>query len=117
MKTTRFALVVAAALVLASTVQAQQKAVSGPAITGTMEITFKTRMPGHQDSSGAPSKDVFDEYKVDLVAGAIGIKGRIERTPRLVSSVLGRETQKGKIFYQLAWNFKAPTSATGSARW
>lgn len=106
MKTTRYALVAAAAFALASASHAQQKAVSGPAITGTMEIIFNTRMPGHQDSSGGPSKDVFDEYKVDLVAGAIGIKGKIERTPRLVSSVLGRETQKGKIFYQLAWNFK-----------
>jgi hypothetical protein len=82
------------------------KTISGPAITGTMEIIFNTRVSSNTDSEGKPVKGVSDTYKVDLTAGNLAIKGKIERTPRIVSSILGRETQKGKLFYQLAWSFK-----------
>lgn len=105
MKHTRLALVVFGFLAL-SPAGFAQKTVSGPAVTGTMDITFNTRMPGNINSDGVPNKGVADSYKVDLTAGAITIKGQIERTPRLAGSLLGREIQKGKIFYQLAWNFK-----------
>lgn len=80
----------------------QQKTVSGPAITGNMAIEFNTRQRVNQDSTGLPNKGVKDVYKVDLkVNTLVGIKGTIERQPRLVSKVLGREVQRGQIFYKL----------------
>jgi len=81
---------------------AAPKTISGEAVTGTMTIEFHTRQRGNLDSSGQPNKGVKDVYNVDLKVGAVGIKGKVERSPRLVSKVLGRETQKGSIFYALA---------------
>jgi hypothetical protein len=82
------------------------KTVDGPAITGTMEITFNTRLSANTDSEGKPLPGIIDTYKVDMTAGNISIKGKIERTPRIASKILGTEKQKGKLFYQLAWSFK-----------
>jgi len=101
-----FALLTGLLLALPVTNAAAQKSVTGPAIGGTIEITFNTRIPGNTDNEGNPNKGVSDLYKVDLSAGSIGIKGKIERTPRIVSKLLGKEIQKGKLFYQLAWKFK-----------
>ncbi len=92
-----------AAVCLLSLVSAQaQKIVNGPAISGTMDIVFNTRLPQNLDSSGKPEKGVKDVYKVNLKAGSTEFKGTIERTPRLVGSILGRETQRGQLFYSVA---------------
>lgn len=79
-----------------------QKTVNGQAITGTMDITFNTRMTQNVGSDGKPNKGVKDTYKVNLKAGAVEFKGSIDRTPRISSKVMGREVQRGSLFYSLA---------------
>jgi hypothetical protein len=104
-----------------------QKVVNGPAISGTMDIVFNTRLPQNQDSSGKPEKGVKDTYKVNLKAGSTEFKGTVERMPRLTSSVLGREAQRGQLFYSLAlsvggtylgdWLGTVVTNDTGQYLW
>jgi len=104
-----------------------QKVVNGPAITGTMDIIYNTRLPQNIDATGKPEKGVKDIYKVNLKAGATEFKGTIERAPRIVSSVLGRETQRGQLFYSLAlsvggtylgdWLGTVVTNDTGQYLW
>lgn len=79
-----------------------QKTVNGQAITGTMDITFNTRMTQNIGSDGTPNKGVKDVYKVNLKAGAVEFKGSIDRTPRITSKMMGSEKQRGSLFYSLA---------------
>lgn len=81
--------------------QNQPKLVSGDAITGTMTIDFATRQRGNTDSEGNPNKGVKDIYAIDLKIGAVGVKGKIERTPRISTKLMGREAQRGQLFYAL----------------
>jgi hypothetical protein len=77
-----------------------QKLVNGPAISGTMDIVFNTRQQTGAD--GKPAKGAKDVYKINLKAGATEFKGTVERAPRIASGVLGREVQRGQLFYALA---------------
>jgi hypothetical protein len=82
--------------------QPAAKTFSGEAVTGTMQIDFQTRQRGNADSDGQPNKGVKDTYAVDLKVGAVTLKGKVERSPRITSKMLGREVQRGQIFYGLA---------------
>lgn len=93
------------ALALTATLTASalaQKTVNGPAISGTMDILFNTRLTQNVGADGKPNKGVKDVYKINLKAGATEFKGTIERTPRIASGILGREVQRGSLFYSLA---------------
>lgn len=83
------------------------KLVSGPAITGTMDIVFNTRASQNTDSKGKPVKGVKDIYKVDLKVGAVGMKGQIDRTPRIPGAFGGLAAgQRGQIYYAIAFSVK-----------
>ncbi len=105
-KTLSYLLPCAALLVAAPCVRGQApaapKPVNGEAVTGTMTIDFQTRQRGNLDSAGQPNKGVKDTYATDLKVGAATLKGKVERTPRITSKMLGREVQRGQIFYGLA---------------
>ncbi|MFN8389173.1 MAG: hypothetical protein U0136_02645 [Bdellovibrionota bacterium] len=65
-----------------------------------MSIVFGTRTS--VDSKGAPEAGAVDIYTVNLtVADTLRFRGSITRVPRLVSSILGRETQAASLRYQL----------------
>lgn len=109
---------IAALLVLACPAFAQQKTISGPAITGVMNIQFNTRQRINLDSSGLPNKGIKDIYKVDLkVNSVVIIRGTIERQPRLVSKILGREVQRGQIFYKLGLFMQTPNGPVAVGDW
>ena len=83
------------------------KLVSGPAITGTMDIVFNTRTAQNTDADGKPNKGVKDVYNVDLKVGAVGMKGRIDRTPKIAGGLGGLVGgQRGQIYYAIVLNVK-----------
>lgn len=77
------------------------------AISGTMNIDFKTRVD--TDQSGAPSPDAADVYITDLtLADSITLKGKISRAPWLPSATLGTTRQQGFLAYDLKCVLKNP---------
>ena len=110
------ALIPALALFLAAGAAAPTFAQSAPAadasmmtkddvITGTMDINFTTRT--NLDSSGdlkegSAAMDAKDSYKFDLfVADTTEFAGEIQRSPKLLSKILGRTKQEAKLYYNV----------------
>jgi len=85
-------------------------------ISGTMEIDFGTRK--NPDTSGklaegSPAEGSKDTYTLNLnVAKTTEFSGKIERQPRLVSSVLGREIQAAKLTYDVNLAVRNPNDLT-----
>jgi hypothetical protein len=81
-------------------------------IVGTMNIDFKTRT--QLDTSGdlkagSPAINVADQYKLALtVADTTEFNGEIQRYPKLFSSVLGRNKQDAKLYYNIALSVLNP---------
>ncbi len=78
----------------------EQKAEWQDVLTGKMTIDFGTRQD--VDSDGNPNAGAEDRYTVNLtLLNTVKVGGTIKRKPRIVSSVLGRETQAAGLSYDL----------------
>ena len=113
-KCSLFVLVVAFALApLASAQMAPEKAV-----TGTMQIDFRTRTAAGQEA-GKPKAGVLDTYNVALlVNGTRAFNGKIERAPRVKGWVM--TAQQAGFTYDLtlsAVNSKDPSQRRSVGKW
>lgn len=89
-----------------SGVQAQDGSLTADnVVAGTMNITFNTRTTPDTSGdlkSGSPALGAKDVYDVGLtVATTTEFSGKIERYPKLYSSILGRTKQDAKLQYSL----------------
>ncbi len=70
------------------------------AVTGTVNINFKTRT--EVDDKGKPKPGAKDSYDVSLTVGrTTAFQGKVERQPLITSSLLGRVEQPGQLTYAL----------------
>ena len=84
----------------------QEKALPG-AITGTMQIDFRTRTDTNQD--GTPAPGAQDIYAVDIkLVDSIDVRGKIVRQPWLPSGTLGTTKQEGYFAYDLKCALRNP---------
>lgn len=87
---------------------ASAPAVAPLAITGKIDIDYKTRV---QQEDGKPAEGVKDLYRIDLnVANSVQFQGTIEHLPTILSSVLGRETQGSQLSYNLSTSVINPAN-------
>lgn len=79
--------------------QEPEKLTQPGAITGTMDIDFKTRKS--LTDKGKPQKGVQDVYSVNMnVAKTTEFKGSIQRQPGL-TGLLGQQEQRGQLAYSV----------------
>jgi hypothetical protein len=81
-------------------------------IVGTMNIDFKTRTQLDTTGDlkqGSAAINVADSYKLDLiVADTTQFAGEIQRFPKLYSSVLGRNKQDARLYYNVSLSVLNP---------
>ena len=83
-------------------------------IAGTMDIDFGTRQ--NKDTTGkltegSPAEGSKDVYKLALdVAKTTEFAGKVERQPRLVSKLLGREIQPAALQYDVGVSVRNPSN-------
>jgi hypothetical protein len=83
-------------------------------IAGQMTIDFGTRTrldTSGKLAAGSPAEGSKDAYRFDLnVAKTTDFSGAIERQPRLMSSVLGREVQPAALQYNVTLAVRNPSN-------
>ncbi|MFN8389175.1 MAG: hypothetical protein U0136_02655 [Bdellovibrionota bacterium] len=93
--------------------RAQDATVTEPGfISGTMNIDFQTRKSTDTTgklAEGSPAEGAQDVYSLNLnVAKTTEYAGKIERKPRLVSKLLGREVQAAELVYDIGLSVRNP---------
>jgi hypothetical protein len=82
------------------------------AITGTMEIEFKTRTDLDEEGNfvdGSPAKGAKDIYKLSLtVAETTVYSGTVSRQPELLSRILRKQEQKPQLEYNITLSVRNP---------
>ena len=99
------------ALAALTLIAASASAQPNDRITGTLSIDYQTRVRAGDD--GTPEAGVKDAYDVNLnVGNKTLMHGSIQYTPTILSKIVGRETQQGQVYYNLAFEVMNPVNAT-----
>jgi hypothetical protein len=104
------------ALLTQAALAADQQTQNKPAITGTMQIDFTTRMAQNQED-GAPKKGVKDYYTFDLTVNpeskyATRFNGKITRQPR-ITQLKVRTVQAPQLDFE-GVNIEVPKASSGT---
>jgi hypothetical protein len=110
------AVAISALLSQQAALAADQQTQKAPAITGTMQIDFTTRMPQNQED-GNPKKGVKDYYTFDLSVNpeskyATRFNGKITRQPR-IKQLKVRTVQQPQIEFA-GVNIEVPKASPGT---
>jgi hypothetical protein len=110
--TTKYWLSMMLAGTLALPVWAADELTENDIISGTMNITFKTRTSRDKSgkfADGSPTLGVKDEYKINMrVAKTTEFSGTVLRQPKVKVKLIGTEAQAAMLQYDLAMSVLNP---------